>query len=236
MATATWTRDMKLITSVQGTVILHVSTDEVIPTGGLLIRDLLRVVGDTYQFAVKPEIQPRVPPNSIPTLVFQSGVLETEKEKFPISQLVIAGNGGAISANTTDAADKVLDDYIRCMDTTLRYRFASAKMRRTYYSNVVMQFDSGIEERISAIGKIETILNRTMTWRASPFKIKRLAFGYGDPIQPTSMAIENFDNADFVIERRAGEPYPENRYFCGGPTRTDDLIEILELIEREISS
>jgi hypothetical protein len=29
--------------------------------------------------------------------------------------------------------------------------------------------------------------------------------GYGDPIQPTSMAIENFDNADFVMERRAGE-------------------------------
>jgi hypothetical protein len=227
---------MKLITSVQGTVILHVSTDDVIPTGGLLIRDLLRVVGDTYQFSVKPEIPPGTTPNLIPTLLFRSGVLETEKEKFPISQLIIAWGGGAISANTTDAADKVLDDYIRCMDTTLCYRFASAKMRRTYYSNVVVQFDSGIEKRISAIGKIEAILNRTMTGRASPFKIKRLAFGYGDPIQPTSMAIENFDNADFVIERRASEPYSENRYFCGGPTRTDDLIKILELIEREISS
>jgi hypothetical protein len=226
---------MKLITSVQGTAILHVSPDDVIPTGGLLVRDFLRMVGDTYQFSVKPEIQPGVPPNLIQTLVFQSGVLETEKEKFPITQLIIRMGGGAVTANTTDAADKVLDDVIRCMDTALRYRFASSKMRRTYYSVVVVQFDSGIEERISAIGKIEAILNRTMTRRASPFKIKRLAFGYGDPIQ-LAMAIENFDNADFVIERRAGEPYSENRYFCGGPTRTDDLIEILELIEREISA
>jgi len=168
--------------------------------------------------------------------LFQSGVLETEKERFPISQLVIAGEGGAITSNTTDAADKVLDDVIRCMDTTLRYRFASSKMRRTYYSNVVVQFDSGIEERISVIGKIEEILNKTMARPAMPFKIKRLAFGYGDPTPPTSLAIENFDNADLVMERRAGEPYSENRYFCGGPTRTNDLIEILELIEREMSS
>jgi hypothetical protein len=106
---------MKLITSIQGAAILHVSPDEVIPIGGLLIRDLLRVIGDTYQFSVKPEIPSGVPPNLMPTYVFQSGVLETEKEKVPISQLIIAGNGGAIMANTTDAADKVLDDYIRCM-------------------------------------------------------------------------------------------------------------------------
>jgi hypothetical protein len=226
---------MKLIASIQGIAILHVSPDDVIPTRGLLIRDLLRVVGDTYKFSVKPEIPPGIPPNSIPAYVFQSGVLETEKEKFPISQLIIASHGGAIVANTTDAADKVLDDYISCMDTTLCYRFASAKMRRTYYSNVVAQFDNGIEEIISAIGKIEAILNRTMT-RTSRFKIKRLAFGYGDPIQPSVTTIESFDNFDFVIERRAGESYPENRYFCGGPTRTDDLIELLELIEREISA
>ncbi|MGC2222483.1 MAG: hypothetical protein WA624_08990 [Methylocella sp.] len=226
---------MKFIVSIQGAAILHVSPDEIIPTGGLLIRDLLRVVGDTYQFSVKPEIPSGVPPSLIPAYVFQSGVLETEKEKIPISQLIIVRDGGSIMANTTDAADKVLDDYISRLDTTLGFRFASVKMLRTYYSNVVVQFDSGIEEKISAIGKIEAILNRTMTRRDSPFKIKRLAFGYGDPIQPTSTAIENFDSADFVIERRATELYSENRYFCGGPTRTDDLIEILELIERELS-
>jgi hypothetical protein len=70
-----------------------------------------------------------------------------------------------------------------------------------------------------------------------PFKIKRLAFGHGDIAVTTAVpfTMDLLEASDFVIERRAAEPYSENRYFCSAPMRKPDHIAFLDLIEKELA-
>jgi hypothetical protein len=226
--------DMKVINSLQGTVALHVSADDVTPRCGLLIRDLIELVGEAYQFSVKPQLLPGVPPAFLQQLIFQSGALIKDDGKLAIIQLAVLPNGNMVTATTTDIADLVMDDCIARLDSEMGYRFASAKKRRTYLSNIAVQFEVDADEKIEAIGKIENLLTKLILRPTMPFKFKRLAFGYGDVAQPGMISLEAVETSDFLIERRSSEPYTENRYFSAAPVRTSEHIELLEAIEQAL--
>jgi hypothetical protein len=226
---------VRFIHSIQGSVALRVSGDEVAPEGGINYREFFELVAAKYNFAVRPQLPPGVP--FLPggqTHIFQSGTFVSGGERWPIMQLASIPNGDIVTAATTEIADSVLNDYMAKLDEKLKFRFSSAtKKRRSYQSNIVVQFESGIEERIEGLKKIEVFLAREIPRRGAPFKIKRLAFGYGNPI-PT-LTLENIENSDFALERRGDEPYSENRYACSAPVSTSEHIRILEAMERELA-
>ena len=90
-------RNMKLIAPVQGTAAIRVSNDEVIPERSILQRDLVKFVGDCYNFSVRPNIAPGMPLQ--PRLVFQQGkLIKDEGDEYPINQLTVFGDGDAIPA------------------------------------------------------------------------------------------------------------------------------------------
>jgi hypothetical protein len=226
---------MKLIATVQGTVGLFASHDDVVPPNGVAVSDLIRVIGDTYKFSVRPPVEHLQTP-LMSQLVFQSGVLEIGNEKLPITQLVTFPTGEMVSAINTDLAERVMDHYTALLDRELGYRFASAPTRKIYQSNIVVEFDKGLEEKITALKKIEELVSGDIK-RSEPFKIKRLAFGSGRVGLPfIQLSLSGLEKTDFVIERRDPEPYDKNRYFCGAPTKTQDLIRLVEKIEQEIST
>lgn len=223
---------MKFITSIAGTVALSVRADEVMPQTGLVHRELMAFIKSTYQFSVAPVTPPNVPDFAVPSYVFQSGVFTDKERQVPLLQLAFIQNGGIISAQNTDIADRAMDDFISKLDSIFGYRFASTSSHRVYQSNIVVQFDEGLAHLIDGIAKIESVLAQEIS-RPTPFKIKRLAFGAGEtmPIQMAT-SVEAIENSDFTIERRANEPYEANRYFCSAPVRTSEHIRILETIER----
>ena len=151
-------------------------------------------------------------------------------------QLASVPNGDIVTAATTEIADAILNDYTKRLDDALGYRFASAmKVHKTFQSNIVVQFDVPLEEQIRGLLKIEACLAREIPRALLPFKIKRLGFGYGEIIP--ALTLETIDKSDFVIERRAGSPFSENRYFCSAPTTTIEHIRILsEVLERELAN
>lgn len=225
---------MKLIASVQGTVAVRVSNDEVIPERSVLQRDLVQFVGDCYNFSVRPNIAPGMPVQ--PHLVFQQGkLIKDEGDEYPIHQLTIFVNGDAITARSTEISDIILDDYLGKLDEGLGYRFAKSAQTRLYVSNVAVEFAAGLEEYIQALHMIEDVLNNEIPRDGVPFKIKRLAFGYGESTPPSLQSLDEIKNADFLIERRSGEPYSKNRYFSSAPLRTSDHVRVLEQIEKSIS-
>ena len=223
---------MKFINSLGGIVGLHISAEEVLPVGSLPIRDLIRFLGETYQFVTRPQFPPEGLLTSMEQFVFQHGVMTKEDKKYVILQLVLLPNGDIITAATTEIADIIMDDFTRKLDEHFEYRFATANKRCSYASNIVVDFDFGIEEKIDVFRKIESLLNRRIPRPEMPFKIKRVAFGYGNPTVPT-FSLEEMERADFVIERRANEPYERNRYYSAAPMATSAHIKLLEAIERE---
>lgn len=220
---------MKIVVPTHGTVALRISADDVVPPPGLMMRDLIEFVAATYQFSVKPQIPPNVAPFMVQNFVFQSGQMVSGDSKLAIVQLSIIPNGDVVTAATTDIADKILDDFMALLDLTFGFRFADAEKRRVYQSNIVVEFD--VEDKFDEFKKVEKILNGAGI-RSAPFGIKRLAFGSGDIQQlQAANSIDDIENSDFVIERRAGEPYSRNRFFCSAPVTTAQHLDLLNKIE-----
>ena len=226
---------MKLIASIQGTVAVRVSSDEVTTERGVLLRDMVQFVGDCYNFSVRPNIAPGTPPQAFPTLIFQQGKLIKDDGEYPIYQLTLFGDGGAVTSRSTEISDTILDDCLGKLDEGLGFRFAKNAQTRLYLSNVAVEFGAGLEEYIQALHMIEDILNNEIPRDGVPFETKRLAFGYGDATQPAFQSLDEFKNVDFLIERRVGEPYSKNRFFSSAPLRTTDHVRVLEKIEKSIS-
>jgi hypothetical protein len=219
---------MKFLKSLQATVAVEVSADDVTPEKGLAVSDLIQFVGDSYNFSTRHD------PSFPAPLVFQNGVHATESARTPIMQLAILGNGDMVTASSTDDAELVLDDFMKRLDQSLHYRFAGAKQKKFYLSGIVIEFDSGLDEKIEVLHKIGTLLESHIPRPDKPFKLKRLAFGFGNPmVLLTNVTLQLIQNADFTFERRAGEPYSANRYFSQAPMRTADHVKLVEKIEAE---
>lgn len=221
---------MKLIKTVSGTVCIRVSGDEAVPPLGVDLRQLIDFIATTYQFAVKPQMpQGLIIPINQP-LLFQAGVMTKENDKWPITQLVSVQNGDMVTAASTEIADAVLEDYMSQLDKQLGFRFSQAEKRKVYLSGITVEFEKGIESQIRGLAEIEAILGRELK-RTDPFKIKRLAFGWGDPVVPTDLNFQTIESFDFTIERRVDEPYSRNRYISIAPTTLSEHLRILQAIE-----
>jgi hypothetical protein len=229
---------MKVITSHFGTAAIQVVNDDVAPKRGVITKEMIEFIAERYQFSVKPVIPPQVPPSALQVLPFQSGVLRVGDEKIAVVAIALVVNGDIASGITTEQADKILDDLSENLEQVFGFRYSTATQRRIYQSNITVQFEGPLEARFEGLNRIEAILNREIERPKLPFKTKRLAFGYGDVIpaeQQSQANLEIIERTDFIIERRAGAAYEDNRYFCTAPLKTAEHIRILELLERELS-
>jgi hypothetical protein len=73
---------MKIINSINGTVVLHVSGDVAVPVEGVLPQQIISLMGHTYHFASLPQFVPGIPLVGQP-LVFQSGLLTKGNKNYP---------------------------------------------------------------------------------------------------------------------------------------------------------
>jgi hypothetical protein len=226
---------LKLITSIFGSAIVRATPDEVIPEAGIVPQDVFKFIGDAYSFANRPALAPTTPLQINQIFTFQQGKLAVENSVYPIQQLSIFLNGDAVSAQNTDAADTVLTDFMRRLNEKFQYRYEPQSLRRSYVSGLVVQFDRGLEEYIAAFQKIGEILDREIPRPNFPFKPKILIFGNGDPSTVSAPnSLEDLAKLDFVLQRRLGEPYTENRYYSSAPLRTVDHLKMLQSIEEAL--
>jgi hypothetical protein len=227
---------MKFVHSLQGATALHAAVDEVVPPKGLISEDLIQIVGNAYNFSVSPSIPKGILPALMMPYIFQSGSATFEDGKLPVYQLVILQEGDIVNSSTTDAADKILADYMNRLDAELGYRFGQSQTKRiSHQSHVVVDFETDIGRKIDALGKIEALLEGELHTPSAPFKLKRLAFGSGPALpQGKPITLEAFDGLDFLIERRITQVEVENRYYSSAPTTTSEHLRILERIEREL--
>ena len=226
---------MRLIASLSGTLAIVVSSDDVTPPSGVMALELIEFIATLYNFSVKPIIPDGVAPSSIPVRAFASEFFVKDDVKIPIFQLGMFPNGYVVTAATTDGADMIMSDLFDKLDNSLGFRNKKARQQRIYQSNLSVQFAPALEQLIAQFALIAELLNKKISRPELPFTIKRLAFGSGDVVDPNApMTIDTLKTSDFTIERRALEPYPDNRYFCSAPARTSDHIKILEEIEKRL--
>jgi hypothetical protein len=100
-------------------------------------------------------------------------------------------------------------------------------------SVLVVELDRAFVENVSLFSRIASLIDKATLNDAPRYKLKRLTFGYDVSIQSAIPGtISPFLNSDFVIERRAGAPIGQNRFFSQARLTTHEHIRLLEEIER----
>ena len=218
---------MKLIGILHGIAAYREAQEEYSPPNGVDPRDQIELVKTAYQFQVFPTLMPGSPPPH--PLNFISGKYSSGENIFNINQIMMVLEGDIVMAPDTDKADLVLENLISILDENLGYRLKTANKTKSYVSNVVVEFDKGLEEHLHVIARMEEEINASRPGKPS-FKIKRIGFG-GENSAPLTDPLLAVEATEFLIERRASRPFSDNRYFSSAPLRTADHIQALERIE-----
>ena len=218
---------MKIIGHMNAAAALRENQEEYAPEKGVVFADLVELVKSTYSFQTFPSAAPGHP--LLPTLTFQGGRFGSGPDSFAITLLVMEAEGDVVLTTTTDQGDLVLNSLVTLLDEKLEYRLAGAIKRRSYISNIVVEFDEGLELYIQKLSAIAEAINRARP-KLPEFNLKRLAFG-GPNWIPATDQVTTIESAEFLIERRAGTPFGENRFYSSAPMNTADHIRVLTEIE-----
>jgi hypothetical protein len=208
-------------------------------TGGIQIPAIESLLVSTYQLTAQEqmfEMSPLGPTRGlIPQMVFANGQYSIDGQPVAIRQILFGSNGISINAQDTDAANQITDHIFSLLNTNLKFRFNGLK--RKYLSSLVVHFERDFESLVRGLSEVQkVILEAVGKTRPEEMALKRLGFGPETPGTYITVSLENIDKIDFVIERRAGHPFSENRYFSAAPVQTADHIRALEQIEKILSA
>jgi hypothetical protein len=223
---------MKVIRIHAGTAAVRVATDEIYPPSDPPLLDLISTIQQRYQFLITPVIDAA---QLNGPFEFKAGKFVNSEIPNSISQMVLQLEGGFVTTSSTDLAELILDDLHGLLDKTFHFRLTSATQKRSYASAIIVEFESSIEKQIEFIGRVGKLVNSS-EGKFPERKFKRISFGLEDqnipnPAKPMMISpLEAIEKVEFFIERRAGEPFSLNRYFCVAPIRTKHHIQVLEQI------
>lgn len=218
---------MKLIGTLPSMAGVLERGEETWPEKGATAGQILELVRSRYGFehAPTPEAAAVTNPN-----ILLSGTFPGE-DGFAIAQLAMYQDGDVVVAQTTELADRTLDDLLAALDEHLAFRFATSRLERRRVSNLVIEFEEGFEQLFQGIGLISDLVNGSSERGSLPFK--RLGFGDSN-MALVSDYMEACKRTDFSIERRAGAPEDSNWYFSAAPMSTTKHLELLREIERSV--
>jgi len=227
---------MKLIASIQGVAAVRVPGEEVYPASSPPMQNIISGIRALFNFAIAP------PPESLGMgvpLAFQTGRITKDEQEFGIQHLIMLQDGDILASANTDFAEHGLNILIKYLDSEFGYTMESKSNTQYYYSTIIVEFDNEIGDLIPSFKKIQTIIGGEAKAEGSSFELLRLSFSKGLHRMPAPQVVSPLDgieHADFVIERRASQPFSANRFFCTAPMRTGDHIRALEKIEKLLST
>ena len=222
------TRAMKIITNEAGRAHQMMVADEVRPTGGYYLTNMIRLISDRYGFSQSPSIE------DIQTAaaVFRDGRLVSGTQKMNIQEIGVSSDGIYVTAQDTMTADFILDDLLTWAEQAVGLRPAITKIPRKYDNVAVVEFEADIEERLEIFNELISSYNEMLARlynEAVSVSLYQIGFAFD------SLEVNLAVNTNFIIERRMRVPFSSNRYFCIAPLKTEMHVELLEKFERALS-
>jgi hypothetical protein len=219
---------MKIVTIDGGRVLDLVPLEELRPEGGVHLPDYLSAIAARYSFASVPtDLADAIKSGA----KFAIGKFKLDGEPISIKEMGLYSDGIICEAYGTTFADIILDDLFQWTRDEFKLKERTTPIHRTYTSGIVCTFDKSVESGLGKLAAISELLSKayfdSYGWKYR-FDLQRLAFN----VDPKD--IPHLRSTNFILERRVGTPYSENRYFSIAPLRTEDHIALLETIEREL--
>jgi hypothetical protein len=185
---------------------------------------------DRYGFAVFPPTN--LPPEEVAKngVKFQTGFFAFEGKRASITELAVFNDGIVVNASSSESASAFIEDLMDFVRANFRFRNFTSKVRKIIVSQVVVEFDTKLAALLPAFEKIGALVSKEM----SQLYETSLALDFGriDLIVDKDRADLNHIAPKFLIERRAGVSFSQERYYCSASMHTASHLRILEQIEK----
>lgn len=220
---------MKLISTEFGQSFQQYRMEELRPFSGIYLPGLIAAIAERYSFGAVPSLNDAVQQGAR----FREGRFAVGNTLIAIKELGVYNDGILVAAWNTDDADAIVDDITSWSLQTLKLREPIFTPVRRHVSSLVVEFDFTIDRAFTVFAELITeyqeVLKRTYDWEF-PVQGLRIAFAADHTMMP------QHTSADFLIERRAGVPFSENRYFSSVPLGTRTHLELLKTFERVLAA
>lgn len=216
---------MKLIGPEVGRYILIFPWEEVRPFSGMGIPFTVHALTERYKFQFPPPLNRTWKEIEGSILEFREGIFVDEPHTAVVNELSLYSDGFAVQCRMTDDAERVAKDMIEWAQRDMDFRQFVRDPIKLHFSQVVVQFEANVERLLKDWTEIQQLLSAAVSRRhpnATPVRLQRFSF----KSDPMTMVNANL-TSEFVIERRANEPFGSNRFVCSGPLPTHDLLTLL---------
>jgi hypothetical protein len=220
---------MKVITFDNARTTWLFPLEEFAPSSGANPPSILNAIAERYKFTQKPDVTTREDMNKN-GLVFGIGQFATNGVTATVNDFAICNDGIVAICRTTELGEAFLNDVFRWVIDEFGFREVKNN-RRLYNSTVVVEFEqsparlvAGYESLIRFIdARIKTVMSKPANLQFSrlDFEMDKRELADGQVVTPK-----------FILERRGGIDFSQERYFSAATMRTEDHIAVLTEIER----
>jgi hypothetical protein len=203
--------------------------EEFAPASGANAPSILIAIVERYSFAQRPDITTRedMAKKGLP---FGLGQFKVDNAPVIINDFGIYNDGLVAVSERTEWAEAFLEDVVSWAVEEYEFRKLET-IRKLFSSTLIVEFERPLSRLISGYEYISELINaRTSTMMPNPapmqfsrldFEIDKMTFNSGQVAVPK-----------FILERRAGVPFEQERYFAAAAMRTTHHLEVLTEIEK----
>jgi len=223
---------VKLFSVMTARAIWFFDIQDMNPKGKSIFADLSEWLKDQYHFEKFPKSTDERDEHG--GLAFMRGEFQVKENTFIPVDLGIYSDGLVATAqSSTNDSEAFLKDLLdsACKEFSLIFNDSMVR-RKMYLSEINIKFDGSLDHMNPSLkqfaGKILSILGLDAK---SQFQVTGMIFGADQISLPLSKQLFS----GFVLERKGGAPFSENRFYAKAPLPTHQHLELLEELERLLS-
>ena len=203
--------------------------EEFVPVAGANNPSVISQLAARYNFSIVPSIttQESMAKNGLP---FGMGHFAVNDANFAVTDFVVYNDGIVAVAEKTDWAEAFLEDVTNWVKQSFGFRDVTSGVRRLYGSTIIADFEAPLSRIVAGYEIISKLItDRTVTILPEPkaMQFSRLEFEVDKTTVAGQLAFPKF-----ILERRAGVKFAQERYYSVAPMHTSDHLTVLEQIEK----
>lgn len=162
-------------------------------------------------------------------LPFGMGRFESNGQAFAVTDFMVFNDGIVAVAEKTEWAELFLEDITRWVTAEFGFREPVSGIRKAYGSTLVVDFDTQLSSLFASYSAIATLISShtvKIAANGQPMQFSRMDFEV-DNTNRSQLAVPKF-----ILERRAGVKFAQERFFSVAPMHTADHVKVLAQIEK----
>jgi hypothetical protein len=200
------------------------------PQGKSIFPDAFSWLGEKYAFDSFPKsIGDKDPEKN--GFLFKNGKFQSDENSILVNFSIYTDGLVAETWSSTESGDLLIEEILRSIATRYGLVLRPDMVRKKQYVNeLIIRLEHSPKDLNEKISRFSELLSRLFTRHSlPPFEFSGMVFA------PDTSAT-SYKPPGFMVERKQGVPFADNRYWSKAPFPTKDHLFALEELEKLLAS